>query len=199
MTALEKVAQGGLCRALVILGADGNQCFVAEEVVASLGERSPRHDVRAVLLHNLLRFYLLVEYVRLHLIDHRGNLAELRQVDEAVGVEVRHADGTQLACFVGFLHGLPCTVIVVERLVDEQQVDVVGLQFAKRFVDGGFCLLVSGIGNPDFGDDEQFIARHAAFANGIAHAFLVEIGLCRVDHPIAHADGIHYTPLAFRR
>ena len=76
---LEKVAQGGLCRALVILGADGNQCFVAEEVVASLGERSPRHDVRAVLLHNLLRFYLLVEYVRLHLIDHRGNLAELRQ------------------------------------------------------------------------------------------------------------------------
>ena len=78
--------------------------------------------------------------------------------------------------------------------MDKQQVNVIGLQFAERLVDAGLRPLVSGIGNPYLGDDEQVIAGYAAFANGIAHTFLVEIGLRRVDHPIAHADGIHYTP-----
>ena len=34
--ALDEIAQGGLCRTLVILGTDGYQRFVTEEVVASL-------------------------------------------------------------------------------------------------------------------------------------------------------------------
>lgn len=85
--ALDEVAQGGLCRALVVFCADGYQCFVTEEVVAPFGERSPCHNVCALLLHNLLRLYLLVEHVRFHLIDHGRYFAELRQVDEAVGIE----------------------------------------------------------------------------------------------------------------
>ena len=111
----------------MVFGTDGYQSLVAEKVVASFGKRAPRHDVRAILLHNPLRLDLLVENVRLHLIHHRRYLAELGQVDEAVGVEVRHTDGTHLACPVRLFHRPPCAVVVVERLVNEQQVDVVGL------------------------------------------------------------------------
>ena len=142
--ALDEVAQGGLCRTLVVFRTDGYQRFVAEEVVASLGKRSPRHNMCAVLLHNLLRLYLLVEHVGFHLIDHWRYLAELRQVDESVGIEIRHADGSELARLIRFHHRSPRTVIVVERLVNEQQVDVVGLQFAERLVDACLCPLVSG-------------------------------------------------------
>ena len=37
--ALDEIAQGGLCRTLVILGTDGYQRFVTEEVVASLPKK----------------------------------------------------------------------------------------------------------------------------------------------------------------
>ena len=153
----------------------------------------------AVLLHNLLRLYLLVEHVGFHLIDHRRYFAELRQVDEAVRIEVRHADGAELARLVRFLHRPPRAVVVVERLVNEQQVDVVGLQFAQRFVNACLCPLVSGIGNPHLRHDEQFFAGYAAITDSVAYVLLVAVSLCRVNHPVAHADGIPHAPLALRR
>ena len=83
--------------------------------------------------------------------------------------------------------------------MDEQQVDIIRLKFAERLVDAGLRPLVAGIGNPYFGDDEQFIAGHSAATDSIAHILLVEVGLSRIYHPITYADGIPYAPLAFRR
>ena len=194
-TALDEETQGGLSHGLAIFLADGFQHGVSEEVVASFCERPPRHDLRAVLLHDFLRLALLVEHVRLHLVHHRLDAAELGEVDEAVGIEVRHADGAELACPVRFLHGAVGAVVVVERLVDEQQVDVVSLELAQALVDRGLCLLIPGVGYPHLCHKEQFPARDAAFLHRTAHAFLVEVSLRRVYHPVAHAQGIRYAAL----
>ena len=128
--------------------------------------------------------------MRFHLVHHRLDVAELCQVDETVGVEVRYANGTELASLVCFFHGAVSTVVVVEGLVDEQQVDVVGLQFAEGFVDGSLCLLIPGVGYPHLCHKKQFLARNAALLHRTAHAFLVVVSLRRVYHTVAHAQGI---------
>ena len=64
-------------RFAVILG-DREQQFVAENIVLSLGEGSPRFDLDVVFLKECLRFYLLMErvcfdlvYCGKHLVDER--------------------------------------------------------------------------------------------------------------------------------
>ena len=128
--------------------------------------------LHAVLFHVLVRGLLLMEDVGLHLVDRRRDFGELAQVDQAVGIKVADADGAQLASPVGLLHGAVGAVIVTERLVNQQQIDVVGVQFLQRAVDGGLCLLISGIGYPYFSCDKEFLPRKSALYNRISYAFL---------------------------
>ena len=65
---------------------------VGEQVVAAFGERAPGLDLHAVLAHQLLVGGALEERVALDLVDGRGDLVVLDQIDEPVGVEVRDAD-----------------------------------------------------------------------------------------------------------
>ena len=197
--ALDEEAQGGLCHGLAVFLADDFQHGIGEEVVAPFSEWSPRHDLRAVLLHDFLRPALLVEHMRFHLVHHRFDVAELCQVDETVGVEVRYADGTELACLVCFFHSTVGAVVVVERLVDEQQVDVVGLQLAEGFVDRSLCLLIPGVGYPHLCHKKQFLARDATLLHRTAHALLVVVSLRRVYHPVAHAQGIRHAAFTLFR
>ena len=50
-----------------------------------------------------------------------------------------------------------CTIAVAVRLVEEHQVDVVGLQFAQTLVDALHGLSVSIVGRPDLGNEENLI------------------------------------------
>ena len=166
------------------------------QVGVSLRKRPPSHDTGSVRLHFRFRIPLLAEHVRLQLVHGRLYFGVFRHIHEAVGIEVREADGTYLSVPHGFLHSPPRARIVAERLVDKQQVDVVGAQLAERFIDatGGFFL--SGIGNPYFRREEQFAARHTAFGDRCAHALFIVIRLRRVNQPITCADGIKYATLA---
>ena len=49
------------------------------------------------------------------------------------------------------------TIAVEVRLVEEHQVDVVGLQFAQTLVDALHGLSVSIVGRPDLGNEENLI------------------------------------------
>ena len=49
------------------------------------------------------------------------------------------------------------TIAVAVRLVEEHQVDVVGLQFAQTLVDALHGLSVSIVGRPDLGNEENLI------------------------------------------
>ena len=77
--------------------------------------------------------------------------------------------------------------------MDEQQVDVVGLQFAQALVDASCGLLLTGIRYPHLCHKEDVVALHIALRDGNAHALLVIVGLCRIDEPIAHLECICHT------
>ena len=78
--ALDEEAQNRLCRRLAVRLAYLGEHLVVEEVVQALGKRTPRHDVAAILLHVSQRLHLLVEHMRLHLVDGRLNLDMQRKV-----------------------------------------------------------------------------------------------------------------------
>lgn len=79
---LEQEAQGDLGCGSAILFADLVQDGVVEEIVAALGEGAPALAPHAVSHHDLMGLGLLLERMGLHLVDGRGHLHELAQVDE---------------------------------------------------------------------------------------------------------------------
>ena len=92
-SALQKIAQSCLGRALVMSFTNFLQYGIAEKIVSSFGKRSPRHDLATVFLQIFVGFDLLVEHMCFHLIHCRLDFHVLLQIDEAVGVEIAHAYG----------------------------------------------------------------------------------------------------------
>lgn len=113
--------------------------------------------------------------------------------------EVAHSDGTHLSCLVSLFQVTIGTVAVAVRLVEEHQVDVVGLQFAQTLVDALHGLSVAIVGRPDLGNEEKIITTDAALLPCAAHGFLVEISLRSIYHPIAHAERIQHATLTLIR
>jgi uncharacterized protein (UPF0303 family) len=111
---------------------DLGQHRVREQVILALGERCPGLEDDALLGEQLLVIGLLVERIRLHLIDRRDDLAELDEVDEPIGREVGHADRADAAVRLQLLHGPPLAVVVAEGLVDEVEVEVVEAELGHR-------------------------------------------------------------------
>jgi hypothetical protein len=108
--------------------SDATERRIAEEVVPAFGERAPRLDLDAALAHELLVVRALEERMGLDLVDRRGDLVVVDQVDQPVGVEVRHPDRLDQTLTVEVLHRPPGAVDVAEGLVDQVQVEVVQAQ-----------------------------------------------------------------------
>ena len=72
-------------------------------------------------------------------------LAELRQIHKAVRIKIAYADGTDLSGPVRFFHGPVSAVVIVERLVDEQQIQIIRTQLAQGFVNGRLRLLIPAV------------------------------------------------------
>ena len=83
--------------------------------------------------------------------------------------------------------------------MDEQQVDVVGPQLAQALVDACRRLLLAGIRNPYFRHQENVLPGNPAFADGVSHAFLVEVSLRRVNQAITHVQRVADAPFTFLR
>jgi len=83
--------------------------------------------------------------------------------------------------------------------MDEQQVDVVGFQLAQALVDACRRLLLAGIRNPYFRHQENILPGDTALADGVPHAFFVEICLRRVNQAITYVQCIAHAALAFLR
>ena len=139
---------------------------------------------------------LLLEHMGFHLVHGGGHLHKLAQIDEPVWVEIGHPNGPQLPGLVRLLHGPVGAVVVAEGLVNQQQVDVIGLQVLQGLVNGGLGLLVALVGNPHLGGEEQLVPGHAALDNSAAHRVLVAVGLGRVDGAVSHADGVQHAAFA---
>ena len=142
---------------------------------------------------------LLDERVALQLVHHWLDFHIVGKVEETACLEVRNTDGTNLSCAISLFHGSPRAKHVAVGLMDEQQVDIIGLQPAQAFVNtlGGFFF--AGIRNPHFCHEEQVLALQSTLAPGIAHALFVLISLGCVYQAITHTQRIAYATFTLVR
>ena len=82
-------AHDDLCHRLLVLLGDGPQELVLDNVVPAFGERSPQLDLDPVLLQERPGCDLLVEGMRLDLVDGRNDLVVDEEVHHALGWKVQ--------------------------------------------------------------------------------------------------------------
>ena len=140
-------------------GADLAEGRVKEQVVAALGERPPGLELDAAVTHELLVGLALVERVGLDLVDRRGEVVVVDQVDQPVEVEVGHPDGRDQPLLVQVLQGPPGAVVVPEGLVDQVQVEVVEAEPGQRLGEGSLGAVLAAVLDPQLGGDEQLVPR----------------------------------------
>ena len=103
--------------------------------------------------------------------------------------EIGDTDGPHFARLGGFLEGFVHFQGVVVGLVDQQQVDIIGLQGFQGALYIGFCLLVAVAGLEQLGGDKNFPPGQTAFPHGAAHDLLVFIHPGGVQQAIAQFQG----------
>ena len=123
----------------------------------------------------------------------------MREVEETRRLEVAHANGPHFPVVIRFLHCPPGAENVAIGLVDEQEVDIVRLQFAQTLTDGGSGLGLAVVAYPYFGHQENILTRYTGFRDGGTHAFFVVIGLGGVNKAITDGKGIGHAALRFLR
>ena len=197
--ALQQEAQSRLGCSLAVLGANGRQGRIGEHILAALGKGTPGFDLAAVLFQVFFGCLLLLEDVSLNLVDGGLHSGKVLDVQVAVRAEVGHADGADLAGVVELLHCAVGAVVIAERLMDEQQVQIIGAQFAHGFLNGGLGFFIAGIGDPYLGGEEELFPGQAALGQGSTHAFLIAVGLGCVNAAVADLDGIQHTALGILR
>jgi hypothetical protein len=111
------------------------------------------------------------------------------EVDQPVGVEVRDPDGARGALRVEVLHGVPLTVDVAVRLVNQVEVDVVEPEALKRRLERAPGVVPGGaVLDPELGGDEQLVTRDAAGGDGSTEGLLVLVGGCGVEVAVADLE-----------
>ena len=180
--ALQQKPQGDLGHGFAVLGPHRRQNRVGEEILPPLGKGAPGLMDDAILLHDGMGRLLLVQGVGFHLVYHGANLHELAQVHQTVGEEVGDPNGPDLPSLVGLFHGPPGAIVVVEGLVDEQQVNVVGVQ-PLQCLFHSIRLLVEG--RPQLGFQKNLLSGHAGLLHCTTYGLFIDIGVCRVDQAIA--------------
>jgi hypothetical protein len=132
--------------------------------------------------------------VRVHLdrVDGRNDRRPVQQLREHIRHEVADADRTHTA--VGE-QGLQCAVGLDgaveprrQRLVKQQQVDLLDAELAGTLVERVQGLVVAVVADPHLGLDEHLGAVHARAANTLTHLTLVEVGGSGVDQPVADPE-----------
>ena len=78
MSSLCQPPENDLSDRLAVLFCNRYKDFVMEDIVLSLGERTPRFDLDVVFFEKLLCFNLLMERVRFDLVDGWQNLVDER-------------------------------------------------------------------------------------------------------------------------
>ena len=151
---LEQEAKGYLRTGLTMRFTDSLQRRVIEEIIATFSERAPGHNLNVVLLHVFLGNLLLLEHMRFYLVNGGFDFSEMVNVDQAVRIEVRHADSAHLTGLVRIFHSAIRTIVIAERLMQQQQIHIIGLQFLQRFVDGLGRFLIAEIANPNLRGDK---------------------------------------------
>ena len=118
----------------------------------------------------------------------------IHEVYEPVRHEIADTDSPDAPFPVQFLHGPPGTVIIIEWLVYEVQVQIFQSQPVEGTPEGHLGAFIPGILYPELGGDEHVLPGDAARADGPAYGLLVEIGRRRIHKAVPHRQGIGHSP-----
>ena len=143
--------------------ADRFQRRVRKEAVSAFGKRRPRHEARAVRSHQFPHALLLREDVCLEL--HHGGLyvGMFANVDVAAVVEVAQTNRAHLAVRVSAFHGAPRSEDISERLMNEEQIDVVRPELFERRINARGRSCFARVRDPDLRHEEELSScRQAA-------------------------------------
>ena len=139
-----------------------------------------------------LHLGLLEVGVQLDLVDGGDDLGHVKQVREVPGHEVADADGADLAVLE---QRLQCPVSLErlaevrrQRLVQDQQVDLVDAELAGALVEGVQRLVISVVADPDLGLQEDRRATTLRRVHRFADLALVAVCGGRVDVAVAGAE-----------
>ena len=129
---------------------------------------------------------LLMVGVQLCLQDSGLHFADREDFLDLFLVEVGQADSTHLALLVRLFHLAVARHIVACRLVDQQQVDVGGVQTGQGLVHCVGLLIEAG---PQLGFQENLLPLQAGLLHGSANGLFVYIGVGGVDQAVAVLQG----------
>src|SRR5277367_6395017 len=122
------------------------------------------------------------EGVELHLIDRRRDLCSVEQHLKLSSVEVGDADRAGVTTRSCIFHSWPGPGGSVFRPVHEVKIDVLEsepLKASFEFVGWIVSLWI------ELGSDPELVARHSGLSYRPSDTFLVTVGLCGIEVPIA--------------
>ncbi|MNS69628.1 hypothetical protein D3C72_1029450 [compost metagenome] len=131
-----------------------------------------------------LQHHRLVEIgVVFDLVGHDRSLGKLHRLGHQRRIEVGDADMAHLA---GLPHLVQRSDLFgkrdrVVRPMQQQQVDIIGLQLFQAFIDGGEEGLVLVVLDPDLGGEKHLAACNARSSNGFADLGFVAVDLGGID------------------
>src|SRR5699024_360034 len=124
----------------------------------------------------------------------------MENIQITVRIEVRHTDSAYLAFIISFFYCTVSSVVIAEWLMDQEQIDIVCLQFFQRLFDRSFCFLVPCVCAPYFCRDEKLLSRKSAFFQGASDPFVISVCLSSINAAVAGLNRFQYAAFClFRR
>ena len=128
--------------------------------------------------------------MQLELVDGRANLDVLAQVQNAVALEVAHANGAETSLPHKCLECPPCPEDIAIGHMNQVEVKVVQAQRVKGTQTSLARLAFPHVLDKDLGRDEQFCPGKTRTANSRAHGGLILVRGSRVNQTITHLQGL---------
>jgi len=126
--------------------------------------------------------------MQLDLIDRRGDRPVIQQSLQMVRLVIRHADRASTPGLRDHLERAPRleeTLSVPQRPVNQVQIDVVEAETLQTRIESRQRRVVALIGVPQFGGDEDLVARYGRFPQALAHRRLITVDARGINVPVA--------------
>ena len=195
--ALQQKAQRHLCSRFTVSFSDSIEYRVTKIIVSPFGKGTPGHDLRVVLFQISPRGFLLLEHMHLHLIDRWRDLGKMGQIQIAVWIKVGNADSSHCSCPPGLFHRAVAAIIIPKRLMDQQQINIIGAQLFQRSRNGRFSFFITGIADPNFCGKKQFFPVQTAFFQRTPHASLIPVSLRRINAAVTNLHRLKHAACCF--
>ena len=122
--------------------------------------------------------------MRFHLIYRGNDFTGPDKLFVFFSIKVRNPDGTDFSVpqsfFEGFIHFRSAFI----GLVDQEKIDIIGLQLVQRLFNPRFCFLIGRSGTVNFGCEKEFFSGNSTFFDCTSDNILIFLHLGCIDQPV---------------